>query len=64
MAITSTANYILMLLWSCLLQLLSEILWQPLTVKQKQICILSLYYAANWIRELVNKQFSSVKFGF
>ncbi|XP_047954928.1 Fanconi anemia group D2 protein isoform X3 [Salvia hispanica] len=35
-------------------KLLSEILWQPLTVKQKQICILSLYYAANWIRELLN----------
>ncbi|KAL1536039.1 Fanconi anemia group D2 protein isoform X3 [Salvia divinorum] len=35
-------------------KLLSEIFWQPLTVKKRQICILSLYYAANWMRELLN----------
>ncbi|KAH6772470.1 fanconi anemia group D2 protein [Perilla frutescens var. frutescens] len=35
-------------------KLLSEIFWQSLTVKQKQIVILSLYYAANWMRELLN----------
>ncbi|KAJ0027301.1 hypothetical protein Pint_36585 [Pistacia integerrima] len=28
--------------------------WQSLTEKQKQIVSLSLYYAANWIRELLN----------
>ncbi|CAN1160306.1 Fanconi anemia group D2 protein [Linum perenne] len=28
--------------------------WQSLTVKQKQILCLSLYFAANWIRELLN----------
>ncbi|XP_051122489.1 uncharacterized protein LOC127245545 isoform X2 [Andrographis paniculata] len=35
-------------------KLFSEPLWQSLTAKQKQILILSLYYAANWIRELLN----------
>ncbi|CAL1385748.1 unnamed protein product [Linum trigynum] len=28
--------------------------WQSLSVKQKQTLCLSLYYAANWIRELLN----------
>ncbi|KAJ6912410.1 Fanconi anemia group D2 protein [Populus alba x Populus x berolinensis] len=32
----------------------SEAGWQSLTAKQKQIVCLSLYYAANWIRELLN----------
>lgn len=45
-------NYVLMLL-CCLWQLLSEVFWQPSTAKQKQNVILSLYYAANWMRELV-----------
>ncbi|XP_030456032.2 uncharacterized protein LOC115677111 [Syzygium oleosum] len=32
----------------------SKAAWQSLTGKQKQIVCLSLYYAANWIRELLN----------
>ncbi|KAK8517816.1 hypothetical protein V6N12_016656 [Hibiscus sabdariffa] len=32
----------------------SEAEWQSLTGKQKQIICLSLYYAVNWIRELLN----------
>ncbi|KAJ7964604.1 Fanconi anemia group D2 protein-like [Quillaja saponaria] len=32
----------------------SEAGWKSLTQKQKQIVCLSLYYAANWIRELLN----------
>ncbi|XVE78448.1 hypothetical protein DITRI_Ditri13aG0146000 [Diplodiscus trichospermus] len=32
----------------------SEAEWQSLTGKQKQIICLSLYYALNWIRELLN----------
>lgn len=28
--------------------------WQSLTKKQREILSLSLYYAANWIRELVS----------
>ncbi|CAN0890521.1 Fanconi anemia group D2 protein homolog [Linum grandiflorum] len=32
----------------------SAVGWQSLTVKQKQISCLSLYFAANWIRELLN----------
>ncbi|XP_030543859.1 Fanconi anemia group D2 protein homolog isoform X2 [Rhodamnia argentea] len=32
----------------------SKAVWQSLTGKQKQIVCLSLYYAANWIRELLN----------
>ncbi|XP_075073834.1 uncharacterized protein LOC107797636 isoform X2 [Nicotiana tabacum] len=32
----------------------SEPLWGSLSGKQKQIIILSLYYAANWLRELLN----------
>ncbi|KAL6563004.1 hypothetical protein OROHE_005591 [Orobanche hederae] len=35
-------------------KLFSELSWQSLTAKQKQIIILSLYYAANWMRELLN----------
>ncbi|KAL7120198.1 hypothetical protein ACP275_02G108500 [Erythranthe tilingii] len=35
-------------------KLFSELSWQSLTVKQKQIAILSLYYASNWMRELLN----------
>ncbi|KAL8545696.1 hypothetical protein ACS0TY_005722 [Phlomoides rotata] len=35
-------------------KLLSEVSWQSLTAKQKQIVILSLYFAANWMRELLN----------
>ncbi|KAI3445229.1 hypothetical protein Pfo_001894 [Paulownia fortunei] len=35
-------------------KLFSELSWQSLTAKQKQIAILSLYYAANGIRELLN----------
>ncbi|KAG8391040.1 hypothetical protein BUALT_Bualt01G0146600 [Buddleja alternifolia] len=35
-------------------KLFSEPCWRSLTAKQKQIAILSLYYAANWIRELLN----------
>ncbi|PHT41056.1 hypothetical protein CQW23_19910 [Capsicum baccatum] len=31
-----------------------EMLWGSLSGKQKQIIILSLYYAANWLRELLN----------
>ncbi|CAN4108571.1 unnamed protein product [Withania somnifera] len=33
---------------------LCESLWGSLSGKQKQISILSLYYAANWLRELLN----------
>ncbi|KAA8544885.1 hypothetical protein F0562_019717 [Nyssa sinensis] len=32
----------------------SESAWQTLTMQQKQIVCLSLYYAVNWIRELLN----------
>nr|XP_016489377.1 PREDICTED: Fanconi anemia group D2 protein homolog isoform X1 [Nicotiana tabacum] len=32
----------------------SQPLWGSLSGKQKQIIILSLYYAANWLRELLN----------
>ncbi|CAA0828633.1 Unknown protein [Striga hermonthica] len=35
-------------------KLFSELSWLSLTAKQKQIAILSLYYAANWMRELLN----------
>ncbi|KAL3629924.1 hypothetical protein CASFOL_026236 [Castilleja foliolosa] len=35
-------------------KLFSELSWQSLTAKQKQMAILSLYYAANWMRELLN----------
>ncbi|KAL3814707.1 hypothetical protein ACJIZ3_015975 [Penstemon smallii] len=35
-------------------KLFSEPSFQCLTAKQKQIAILSLYYAANWMRELLN----------
>ncbi|GFP99763.1 fanconi anemia group d2 protein homolog [Phtheirospermum japonicum] len=35
-------------------KLFSELSWQSLTAKQKQIAILSLYFAANWMRELLN----------
>ncbi|XP_020551321.1 Fanconi anemia group D2 protein [Sesamum indicum] len=35
-------------------KLFSQHSWQFLTVKQKQIAILSLHYAANWMRELLN----------
>ncbi|GER32925.1 fanconi anemia group D2 protein homolog [Striga asiatica] len=35
-------------------KLFSELSWLSLTAKQKQIAILSLYYADNWMRELLN----------
>ncbi|PIN26603.1 hypothetical protein CDL12_00633 [Handroanthus impetiginosus] len=35
-------------------KLFSQPSWQTLMAKQKQIAILSLYYAANWMRELLN----------
>ncbi|KAL3537801.1 hypothetical protein ACH5RR_001167, partial [Cinchona calisaya] len=39
---------------------LSHSMWHCLSGKQKQIIILSLYYAANWIRELLNAFCSQV----
>ncbi|XP_065854145.1 uncharacterized protein [Euphorbia lathyris] len=38
--------------------------WQSLTAKQKQIVVLSLYYAVNWIRELLNAFCTQVVQGF
>ncbi|XP_021624026.1 Fanconi anemia group D2 protein homolog isoform X3 [Manihot esculenta] len=38
--------------------------WQSLTAKQKQIVCLSLYYAINWIRELLNAFCTQVARGF
>ncbi|KAK2983061.1 hypothetical protein RJ640_006448, partial [Escallonia rubra] len=35
-------------------KLFSEHDWQSLTVRQRQVVCLSLYYAANWMRELLN----------
>ncbi|XVF81614.1 hypothetical protein PTKIN_Ptkin15bG0169300 [Pterospermum kingtungense] len=42
----------------------SEAEWQSLTGKQKQIICLSLYYAINWIRELLNAFCTQVAGGF
>lgn len=44
----------------CLCQYFSEAGLQSLTEKQKQMVILSLYYAANWIRELVSEVFDII----
>ncbi|XP_019161655.1 PREDICTED: Fanconi anemia group D2 protein homolog isoform X2 [Ipomoea nil] len=41
-------------------KLFSISVWQSLNGNQKQIIILSLYYAANWIRELLNAFCSQV----
>ncbi|KAL5581637.1 hypothetical protein UlMin_014079 [Ulmus minor] len=38
--------------------------WKSLTGKQKQVLCLSLYYAANWIRELLNAFCTQVAGGF
>ncbi|WCJ28680.1 hypothetical protein M5689_010363 [Euphorbia peplus] len=38
--------------------------WMSLTAKQKQIAILSLYYAVNWIRELLNAFCTQIVQGF
>lgn len=38
--------------------------WKSLTGKQKQIVCLSLYYASNWIRELVSVEAYNVVFSF
>ncbi|KAJ9185042.1 hypothetical protein P3X46_004717 [Hevea brasiliensis] len=38
--------------------------WKSLTAKQKQIVCLSLYYATNWIRELLNAFCTQVARGF
>lgn len=45
---------LLTLIWSVQCQCFSVAGWQSLTEKQKQIVTLSLYHAANWIRELVS----------
>lgn len=34
--------------------------WQSLSAKQKQTVVLCLYYAANWIRELVGDPFDPI----
>ncbi|XP_071936752.1 uncharacterized protein [Coffea arabica] len=43
---------------------LSDSMWQSLSGKQKQTIILCLYYAANWIRELLNAFCSQVTENF
>lgn len=45
---------LLTLIWSVQCQCFSVAGWQSITEKQKQIVTLSLYHAANWIRELVS----------
>lgn len=46
---------LLMFVFSCpMFKYFAPAGWQSLTKKQKDILSLSLYYAANWIRELVS----------
>lgn len=52
--ITLYITILLTFVWSEQCQCFSVAGWQSLTEKQKQTVSLSLYHAANWIRELVS----------